>query len=319
MNIPLILPLADAAASSGFNLWASLYGASQSIVDDKLGALSAIAVVIAAFFAAWSLIGTAQEWASGTSHDLPSLFRPVVILICVMSFTSLSGAFDGLVNLFCREIAEQTDSGIGDMVSKVQEACVSGYDDTADDWNDVVTDAEGDNWVERTWNKVRGAFAFAAKTTLKITDLKNFTLVTFVCRFVVDLMFFIFQIIAVMYLTILRLIGPFCFAVAVYKPWGGSVRAWCERYIETSLWMPIGYIIIGIMTGLYGSVATAIATGDMQNGAVFIGVAMIFASFRAIKSIPEIAGWIISGAAHGLQRADPLAVVGVVKKAATKA
>ena len=310
----LILPLA-AAASSGSGIWESLYRASRSVIDDKLGDFVSVAVVVAALFAAWTLLKTTMDWTKGGSHDLWQLLRPLVIVLCVLNFSALSGAFDGLANIFCREISEHTESGIGDMMAKVQDACKAGGDTLAEEGEDVMH-PEGRNFAERAWNWVKGAFTYAAKTVLKVEQVGVFTVETFVCRFVIDLMFLVFQVISAMFLTVLRLIGPFAFAVAAYEPWSGSIRSWCERYIETSLWMPIGFIVIGIMTNLYGVLATTFAQGGgLEHGAFFIGVAMIVASFRAIKSIPEIAGWVIAGTAHGLQNMNPTVFAGYAQKA----
>ena len=317
MFASLILPLAEAAASAaGSSIWESLHKASWSVIDDKLGSFVSVAVVVAALFAAWTLLKTTMDWIKGGSHDLWQLLRPLVIVLCVLNFSTLSGAFDGVVNLFCREIAEHTDSGIGDMMTKVQDACKAGSDTLAEEGKEVIH-PEGKNFVERAWNAIKGAFVYATKTRLKVEQVGVFTVATFVCRFIIDLMFLVFQVTAAMFLTVLRLIGPFAFAVAAYEPWSGSIRSWCERYIETSLWMPIGFIVIGIMTNLYGVLATTFAQGGgLEHGAFFIGVAMIVASFRAIKSIPEIAGWIIAGTAHGLQNMNPTVFAGYAKMAA---
>ena len=318
MFASLILPLAEAAAAAaGSSIWESLYKASWSVIDDKLGDFVSVAVVVAALFAAWTLLKTTMDWIKGGSHDLWQLLRPLVIVLCVLNFSALSGAFDGVVNIFCREIAKHTDSGIGDMMTKVQDACKAGGETIKEEAVELMEDNSGKNFGERVWNKVKGAFEFAAKTVMKVEQVGVFTVVTFVCRFIIDLMFLVFQVTVAMFLTVLRLIGPFAFAVAAYEPWSGSIRSWCERYIETSLWMPVGFIVIGIMTNLYGVLATAFATGGGQeHGAFFIGLAMILASFRAIKSIPEIAGWIIAGTAHGLQNMNPTVFAGYAKMVA---
>lgn len=311
-----MLPLA-AKASSGSGIWESLYKASRSIIDDKLGDFASVAVVVAALFAAWTLLKTTMDWTKGGSHDLWQLLRPLVIVLCVLNFSALSGAFDGVVNIFCREIASSTDSGLDDMLNstaKLYQSADAAEKTYEEEFNNS---GGGDTWIQRTWNNIKRGVVYAAKTAMKYTEVSLLGIVTFVTRFLIDLMFLIFQVIAAMFLTVLRLIGPFAFAVAAYEPWSGSIRSWCERYIETSLWMPVGYIIIGIMTGMYTALTDGYASGE-DYAVVFICLAMIFASFRAIRSIPEIAGWIISGTAHGLQQANPLAIVGVVKKAVTK-
>lgn len=317
MNLLLIRPLSGAVLSHG-DVWKALHDASVTVIDERLGAFQSIAVVVAAMLAAWSLVHTAIEWVKDGERALGQLLAPIAILLCVMNFTVISGAFDGVVNLFGGRIAAAAGSSIGDMTAKVEEAARTGGLSVQEDWQADVVEAGGDSFAERLYNRIRGAFEFAAKTWTKTSELTRFSLVTFVCRFVIDLMFLVFQIIAAMFLTILRLIGPFAVALSATQRWRGGVVSWAERYIETSMWMPIGYIVIGILTGLYGAIATAIASGGVGRGAFFIGAAMIFASFRAIRSIPEIAGWLIAGTAHGLQPRDPLAVFGLIRKGATR-
>ena len=76
-------------------LWGRLQDVNETVVAGRFSALQALAVILAAMLAAFSLIKTSSDYVQGESRFGWQLMRPIVILLCVMCFSPLCTAFEG--------------------------------------------------------------------------------------------------------------------------------------------------------------------------------------------------------------------------------
>jgi hypothetical protein len=287
-----VLPLASATG-----VWGALREVTSEIVDGKLGAFQSLAVILAAMLAALSLVRTASDYVGETQKVGWQLAKPLVILFAVMNFSLVCSALDSVVNIFTRDIAEASDASLSELNGVVADAFSSLKDSELNAAKAADELAESEGWS--FWRKLKEGFRIAASAYFKTAQVSTLTVLTFIGRLLTELVFFVFEILAALYIAILRLLGPFALAVSINGSWKNGVAEWVARYIQISLWVPVGYIVICLLTGFYRAVCQLLIGGGLEGGIFVIGLGLTTATVAAIMAIPKIASWIIASAGSG--------------------
>ena len=294
MQIPVIslLPLA-----SGTGVWGALHEVTGEIVGGKLGVFQNLAAVLAAMLAAYTLVSTTSEYVGGGQKVGWQVLRPLVILFIVMNFSLVCSTLDSVVNIFTREIAEASDSSLSELNAVVSDAFSSLKDSELNAAKEADELAESEGWS--FWRKLKEGVKIAASAYFKTAQVSVLTVLTFAGRLLTELVFFVFEVLAALYIALLRLLGPFALAVSVIEAWKDGVAAWVARYIQISLWVPVGYIVICLLTGFYRAVCQLLIGGGLEGGIFLIGLGLTAATVAAIMAIPKISSWVINSAGSG--------------------
>ena len=202
-----------------------------------------------------------------------------------------------MVNIFTRDIAEASDASLSELNGVVADAFSSLKDSGLNAAEAADELAESEGWS--FWRKLKEGFKIAASSYFKTAQVSTLTVLTFAGRLLTELVFFVFEILAALYIAILRLLGPFALALAVNSEWKGGVASWCARYIQISLWVPVGYVVICLLTGFYRAVCQLLIGGGLQGGIFVIGLGLTTATVAATMAIPKIASWVISSSGSG--------------------
>ena len=294
--LPIIVPMLPLASGTG--VWGALRSVTDEMVSGKLGAFQSLAVILAAMLAALSLVRTASDYAGeGGGRAGWSLLRPIVILVAVMNFQLVCSALDSVVNIFTRDIAEASDASLSELNGVISEAYSSLKDSGLDAAREADELAVSGGWT--FWRKLKEGFRIAASSYFKTAQVSVLTALTFAGRLLTELVFFVFEVLAALYIALLRLLGPFALALSVNGEWRGGVSAWVARYIQISLWVPVGYIVICLLTEFYRAVCRLLIGGGLEGGIFVIGLGLTAATIAATMAIPKIASWIISSAGSG--------------------
>ena len=278
------------AATAG--LWGRLQDVNETVVAERFSALQALAVILAAMLAAFSLIKTSSDYVLGESRFGWQFMRPVVILLCVMCFSPICTAFEGMVNIFTREIAEVSGTSISDLNDIISDSFGSLRSQTSDMAREADELAEQEGWG--FWRKLKEGLRIAASSFFKTSQVSQLSVLAFCGRLITELVFFMFQLLASLYLALLRLSGPFIIALSIPEEWKSGVSGWIARYIQISLWMPVGYIVIWILTAYFEAVCGAIISGGLEAGIFLVAVTV-----TAILAVPKIASWFINSTGSG--------------------
>lgn len=274
------------------SIWDTLQDVSDTVVSDKLSAIGSTAVLLAAVLAAWSLIKATTEYVEGDRSWLWSFLRPIAILFIVMNFQTFCSAFNGTVGLFSGRIADACDSALTDIGKVLIDALGEGITTPYEEYTD--------NFEKKSfWENLIGAFGVVAKTVTNVRNITDAHVVTTIGRFIIEIVFFVFEVLAAVYLVLLRILGPFVFALAIPKVWQSGISGWIARYIQISLWMPIGYIIIAVLTATFKGVCGLMISGGIFSNGLVVGLCIVIAVVVSIFSIPKIASWVIESAGSG--------------------
>ena len=286
-------------------VWGMLTDVSDDIVFDKLGNFQSVAVVLAAMLAAYTVLKNSADYINGESKFLWPMIRPILMLICIMDFPLVCGALDSVVNIFTREIASNADSNFKDLGAAMENVYTELGSYALEQGRLADRLAEEEQWS--FWKKLKEGISLAASTYFKSRQMNTLTLLTFIGRLIAESIFWVYETLAALFLGLLKILGPVVFAIAIPEGLKQGLLGWVSRYVQISLWVPIGYIIIMFLTAFFQVICMSVINAGYASGVFVVGIGLIIAIVAATMGIPKIASWVIqsSGSANaqsGLER-----------------
>ena len=277
-------------ASSG--IWSNLMAVNSSYLEENLGSLQAMAVILAAMLAALSIIKTTTDYVQGEMHFGWQLLRPLLILFCVMEFSMVCSTFDGVVNIFTRDIAECSGGSFSELTSTIGDAFSSLKAEQKKITEAADRLAEQESWG--FWKKLWQGIKIAAQSFTKGAEMSMLTVLTFCGKLITELIFFIFEALAALYLALMQLGGPFILALSIPEGWKSGLLGWLARYIQISLWVPLGFVVMGLLNGYFERICEMLVKGGLDAGIFVIGIGLIAVTIAGIMAIPKLASWWIN-------------------------
>lgn len=283
----LILPLAATMESM-------LNAVEKGVLSDKLGAVSSVAVSLAAACTAITLIGIGSKYLKGLQFDWWQFVRPLLIFLLVCNFSTLVlGPIRGIAGVYNTRLAAavgtSTESFKAVFREKAEAMCHQefGRDDDVESYEVK----EDDNWFVRTAKKIGNKITRSFFNINESMNLGAATVISGILFFFMNLSVSVMIIIARLYLIVMALIGPFTFAISILTAYPGGIKLWVERYIQYTLWQPLLYMMMYIGTEI-------MVQGNQTAtwGGFWAWCFMIVAIFTAIKQVPAFASFIIESA-----------------------
>ena len=283
----LILPLAATMESM-------LNAVEKGVLSDKLGAVSSVAVSLAAACTAITLIGIGSKYLKGLQFDWWQFVRPLLIFLLVCNFSTLVlGPIRGIAGVYNTQLAAavgtSTESFKAVFREKAEAMCHQefGRDDDVESYEVK----EDDNWFVRTAKKIGNKITRSFFNINESMNLGAATVISGILFFFMNLSVSVMIIIARLYLIVMALIGPFTFAISILTAYPGGIKLWVERYIQYTLWQPLLYMVMYIGTEI-------MVQGNQTAtwGGFWAWCFMIVAIFTAIKQVPAFASFIIESA-----------------------
>ena len=266
----------------------------QNVLGAKMGAVTNVAVSLAAACTAINMIGIGSKYLKGMQFDWWQFIRPLFIFFLVCNFSTLVlGPIRGIAGVYNTRLAESvgtsTESFKTMFRERAEQMCHEqfGRDDDIATW-EVEQD---DNWFVRTCKQIGNK---VTKSFFDINEKMNLgaaTVVSGILFFFMNMSVSVMIIIASIYLTVMALIGPFTFALSILSAYPGGIKLWVERYIQYTLWQPLLYIVMYLGTEI-------MVQGNQSTtwGGFWTWCFMVVAIFTAIKQVPAFASFVIESA-----------------------
>jgi hypothetical protein len=271
-----------------------LNAVEKGVLSDKLGAVSSVAVSLAAACTAITLIGIGSKYLKGLQFDWWQFVRPLLIFLLVCNFSTLVlGPIRGIAGVYNTRLAAavgtSTESFKAVFREKAEAMCHQefGRDDDVESYEVK----EDDNWFVRTAKKIGNKITRSFFNINESMNLGAATVISGILFFFMNLSVSVMIIIARLYLIVMALIGPFTFAISILTAYPGGIKPWVERYIQYTLWQPLLYMVMHIGTEI-------MVQGNQTAtwGGFWAWCFMIVAIFTAIKQVPAFASFIIESA-----------------------
>lgn len=291
MTMMMLLPL---------TIWDSMRRFMESDFQAKMPGFGNVAVILAALMCAFTVLKVAYDYIQGTTQSNAwEVIRPLVILALVCSFnTVVLRPFGGLVGVFTREVAAgcgKVDASYWKTMEQnnLKMASYAGHNIDTDYEKEIQEIQQDESIVGKFFRKVGIWFKKVLKHFLNASTLTVGTIIGGVLFIVAKILLFVQQMLSVLYITIMGLVGPLVFALAILPGFEGGIRNWVARYIQISLWIPVGYLVMGINLMLGTSMCDAAAVTGANMGQEWLMIANQIVTIVSIAAVPKICGWII--------------------------
>ena len=270
-----------------------LSGVEQNVLGAKMGAVTGVAISLAAACTAITMIGIGAKYLNGVQFDLWQFCRPLLIFFLVCNFSTLVlGPVRSIAGVYNTRLAaavgSSTESFKALFRERAEEMCRQEF---GDDGEPAFEASEDDGWFARTFKKIGNKVAKSFYGINERMNLGAAAIVSGIMFFFMNLSVSVMVIIANLYLIVMALIGPFTFAVSILTAYPGGIKLWVERYIQYTLWQPLLYMVMYLGTEIMVQGNQAATWGGFWAWCF-----MCVAIFTAIKQVPAFASFIIESA-----------------------
>lgn len=341
-------------AAGGNPVIGAMEGMRSALVNGKLSAFGSLAAVIAGLLCAFVFLKISHDYLEGNGITLWQVIRPLVLLVLCCNFNLfVAGPIHSMCNLVTNGMGRQCQMSATAFTKAVQKQFQVQYNSSQlklaaelektkkanEDLQASVQVKEG-NWFQRTGSAIVNAGAtlmkaagnwlgFGCKAVLNDLDLRFsgvfLIIIESLLVLIMKMMILGQQIYCYIYLTILTLLGPFVFALAIVPSFGHSISSWIARYIQVAFWIPIGQLIMFLNFQILGRITELTAGYDF--GEKYVMIVALFVCILNVKAVPQIAAYVVESsgdngamAASGLRNStrEGVQTVGAIKSLVTK-
>ena len=291
-------------------VWDTLSSFMDKTIAEKLPVFGNVAIVMAAMMCAFAVVKVAYDYIQGTTAgSYWTVLRPLVVLLLVCQFnTIVLKPFTGMVGIFTREVAAGAGTVDKNYWKQLQEhnttMAAAGRKTVNDDYEKDLQNLEQDRSAAgRFFCKCWIWMKKVLRHFLNCGTLTVGTVIGGALFLVAKVLLFVQQMLSALYLAIMAVIGPFVFALSIIPGFEGGIKNWVARYIQVSLWVPVGYLIMTLNLSLGSCFASAASSSGAGLAQEWLMIANQITVIVSIAAVPKIRQWFIestgSNDAHG--------------------
>ena len=290
--------------------WSTLESIRERVLREDLSAVTDIAAILACMMCAIAILKVVKTYMTGQNMDPWDLFKPLIVLILVCNFNTLVlSPVDSLTSIVSRESAEIFDmrpdkyitrwgENMGNIGSSIAQENRNRYLEELEEL------AEDDGWGIGTWfKKLWLGIKKCLMDYFNITSLSFAGLIGGVLFLLVKILLYAQQILCSLYLLINSLAGPYVLSLSIMPGFESGFRNWFARYFQLSMWIPLGYMVLGLNLSISDHFSALASEGGMSIGLQWMMIVLQIAALVTITAVPKMATWIIhapgSSDAHG--------------------
>ena len=289
--------------------WSTLESVRDIILNEKVSSVIDVAGIIACIAASIAVIKVVLHYFEGHNLNAWEIGKPLILMMMVCNFnTVVLKPVDAIVNIISRETIKIMNVDTGDYIVRWTESMntmtiLNIVNNEQTYQKELEQIAESDSVIGKFFAKLwygvkKFALNFFSVRTMSLAGLIGGILFT-----LVKVLLFAQQIMCCLYMTLNGIFGPFVMAISIIPGYEGGMKGWIARYLQVALWVPIGYIILGLSLLFVEGFVSLARQGVMGLGVEWTMIVLQCVTLAAVASVPKIAGWWIesTGAndAHG--------------------
>ena len=290
--------------------WSTLEAIRDRVLNEDLSAVTDIAAILACMMCAFAILKVVKTYMTGQNMDPWDLFKPLVVLILVCNFNTLIlSPVNSLTSIVSREAAEVFDmrpnkyidkwaGNMGNIGSTIAQENQNNY------MKELEELAEDDSWGIGTWfKKLWLGIKKCIMDFFNISSIGIAGIIGGILFLLVKILLYAQQILCALYLLINSLIGPFVLGLSIMPGFESGFKNWFARYFQLSMWIPMGYMVLGINLSISDHFSSLATEGGMSIGLQWMMIVLQIAALVSITAVPKMVTWIIhvpgSSDAHG--------------------
>lgn len=289
--------------------WSTLESVRDIILNEKVSSVIDIAGIIACIAASIAVIKVVLHYFEGHNLNAWEIGKPLILMMMVCNFnTVVLKPVDAIVNIISRETIKIMNVDTGDYIVRWTESMntmtiLNIVNNEQTYQKELEQIAESDSVIGKFFAKLWYGFKKYLMHFFSIKSMSIAGLIGGILFTLVKVLLFAQQILCCLYMTLNGIFGPFVMAISIIPGYEGGMRGWIARYLQVALWVPIGYIILGLSLMFVEGFCSLAIQGQMGLGVEWTMIVLQSVTLAAVASVPKIAGWWIesTGAndAHG--------------------
>ena len=281
------------------SMWSTLESIRHSVVSRDFGAIMDIAGLLACIGAGIAMFKVVRTYVGGTNLDPWDLFKPIVLVILVCNFdVFVLGPVNGLCGIISRESAdifnldpnrylEQWSDNLRRIGTHV---AMQNYQEYQEELLEIAEDSSMIGaFFSKLWLAIK-------KLLMSIFGIKTLTfagIVGGVLFLLVKVVLFAQQMLCTIFLIIHSLIGPYVLALGIIPGYESGFRAWFGRHLQISMWIPMGYIILGVNLAITDKITDMIIATNSDLSLEWIMIVLQIVALVSVANVPKMVTWII--------------------------
>ena len=280
--------------------WSTLEAIRDRVLKEDLSAVTDIAAILACMMCAFAILKVVKTYMTGQNMDPWDLFKPLVVLILVCNFNTLIlSPVNSLTSIVSREAAEVFDmrpnkyidkwaGNMGNIGSTIAQENQNNY------MKELEELAEDDSWGIGTWfKKLWLGIKKCIMDFFNISSIGIAGIIGGILFLLVKILLYAQQILCALYLLINSLIGPFVLGLSIMPGFESGFKNWFARYFQLSMWIPMGYMVLGINLSISDHFSSLATEGGMSIGLQWMMIVLQIAALVSITAVPKMVTWII--------------------------
>jgi len=116
-----------------------------------------------------------------------------------------------------------------------------------------------------------------------------------------SLMYFVFHLLRIVFLSILNILGPIALGISIFPGFQNNVVNWLSKYVSIYLWAPIVDLIIAIVykASILICSLPEVTRNFSSTSLVWLAVIINIIGIAALLAVPTISSWIVQGGEDG--------------------
>ena len=280
------------------NIWELLEVVRANALNTYLGGVMNIASILACIAAAYMVLKNTRAYVVGMGLDLLDFMQPILILLLVCNFDTLVlGPINALINIAAGRLAALTNCDMAEYVSKWAET-INKVDTLRDVREATQAAMEMEEYMDANWftRSIMNIWIGFKKSITHMLSLGSFRVTTIICGIlflIVKIALFLQQIMCTFYLIFNSIIGALSLALSIFPTFGGSFKGWIARHIQISMWIPAGYVIMGIHLLITETLTKPGIYLNLTLGMEWVLMALQIAALCGIFAVPKLATWFV--------------------------
>ena len=289
--------------------WSTLESVRDIILNEKVSSVIDVAGIIACIAASIAVIKVVLHYFEGHNLNAWEIGKPLILMMMVCNFnTVVLKPVDAIVNIISRETIKIMNVDTGDYIVRWTESMntmtiLNIVNNEQTYQKELEQIAESDSVIGKFFAKLWYGFKKYLMHFFSIRSMSIAGLIGGILFTLVKVLLFAQQILCCLYMTLNGIFGPFVMAISIIPGYEGGMKGWIARYLQVALWVPIGYIILGLSLLFVEGFVSLARQGVMGLGVEWTMIVLQAVTLAAVASVPKIAGWWIesTGAndAHG--------------------
>ena len=289
--------------------WSTLESVRDIILTQKVSTVIDVAGIIACIAASFAVVKVVLHYFEGHNLNAWEIGKPLILMMMVCNFnTVVLKPVDAIVNIISRETIKIMDVDTGDYIVRWTESMntmtiLNIVNNEQTYQKELEQIAESDSVIGKFFAKLWYGFKKYLMHFFSIKSMSVAGLIGGILFTLVKVLLFAQQILCCLYMTLNGIFGPFVMAISIRPGYEGGMKGWIARYLQVALWVPIGYIILGLSLLFVEGFVSLARQGVMGLGVEWTMIVLQAVTLAAVASVPKIAGWWIesTGAndAHG--------------------